>query len=273
MSLKIEHVTSTANPTVKILKSLDRKKARNDHGLFLAEGTRLVREADSQGWQADVILTNASELERPDVRSFLESAHDKGTRIISCTPKVLGAVARKDNPQTLVAAFKTEKREIDSIDLTEPFRVIALYQIRDPGNLGTILRTADASGVSAVLLIEQCCDPYSVECVRASMGSIFAVPFVKLTYSEFETWRTQHKAEVSAASVNGTTFHDAIEYGRRSVLLMGNEQSGIPKHIEDGCDNLVNIPMTGGADSLNLAQATAIVSYQIWKEQDYVGAR
>lgn len=273
MSGKLEHITSTSNPAVKFLKSLDRKKNRSECGLFLAEGARLVREGVARGWKPHTLLLGDEASREQHLKTLVDEALSLGARVLTCTPKVLGAVARKDNPQTVIAAFHQRNRELTDLDIPSKVRLTALYEVRDPGNLGTILRTGDACGVGAVILIDQCCDPYSVECVRATMGSIFATPFVQCSYDAFSRWRTKSGFRLVAASVNGSARHDEIAYGDKSILLMGNEQSGLPAQIESECDQLVRIPMTGAADSLNLAQATAVVTYQIWKEYGYVGAR
>jgi len=150
---------------------------------------------------------------------------------------------------------------------------ISLYEVRDPGNLGTILRTADCAGMAGIVLTETCCDPYSIEAVRASMGSVFDIKFASASFETFNAWRQQQALTMVAASVNGTTRHDKAAYGERAVLLMGNEQAGLPAPVEAACDHLCLIPMRGGADSLNLAQATAIMSYEAWRQQGYAGAR
>ena len=273
MTEDIEHITSTANSTIKYLKSLDRKKNRNEYSAFLAEGERIIRDGLAHGWVPQTLLVSSDSDQMERCSDLIGASKSLGARVLTASRKVLMAVARKDNPQTMLAAFKQQHRDLSTLSLERPSRVLALYEVRDPGNLGTIMRTADASNVSGVVLINQCCDPYSIECVRATMGAIFSVPFIRCEYTDFREWAALNMLKITAASVNGERRHDEVVYGAQSVLLMGNEQSGIPSEVEAECAELIRLPMSGAADSLNLAQATGIVSYQIWKEHGYVGAR
>ncbi len=267
-----EHVSSTANDTVKLLRSLDRKKARQESGLFLAEGARLCEEALQHGWLPAYALAGAEALKRPAVDSVLKRMKGAGARVLTASEKVLSAVARKDNPQTVVAAFRQRLSTLDDLGVDGPRRWIALYETRDPGNLGTIIRTADAAGVDGVILLGQTCDPFSVETVRATMGSLFAMPLVATSFDAFDDWRRRTGARMVAASMHGQVRHDGARYDERSVILMGTEQSGLPKEIEAACDELVRIPMKGAADSLNLASAASIMIYEAWRARGYEGA-
>ena len=267
-----EHITSTSNPTIKMLKGLDRKKVRNETGLFLAEGARLLVDALKFGWTPKYLLVGQETIERTEIKGLIDQCAEQGARILTTSPRILSAVSRKDNAQTVIAAFEQQSNTLDAFTLKNSARFIALYEIRDPGNLGTILRTADAAGVDGVLLINQCCDPFSVESVRATMGALFSTILVPTDFETFNDWRKMHNIKMAAASVNGIQRHDQTDYSPRSVILMGNEQSGIPPAVEEACDSLVKIPMAGAADSLNLAQATAIMAYEVWKGTGYDGA-
>jgi TrmH family RNA methyltransferase len=186
---------------------------------------------------------------------------------------VLASVSRKDNPQTVITAFKQRLSSLSDFPSDGTRRWVAMYEVRDPGNLGTVLRTSDAAGVDGVILIGQTCDPFSVEAVRATMGSLFAMPIATAEFAEFNAWRKQAGARMIAASMRGTHAHDKADYGQRSVVLMGNEQSGLPVDVENECDELVRIPMMGKADSLNLASAASVMIYEVWRGQSYAGAR
>jgi TrmH family RNA methyltransferase len=267
-----EHVSSTANATVKILKSLDRKKARAETGLFLAEGARLAEEALSHGWSPAYVLAGLSALERSQTAALLARMKKAGARVLTVSEKVLAGVSRKDNPQTVVSAFKQKLSKLADLPTEGPRRWIALYEVRDPGNLGTIVRTADAAGCDGVILIGQSCDPFSVEAVRATMGSLFAMPLAASKFEDFNVWRSNAGARMVAASMRGKRPHDKAEYGQKSVVLMGNEQAGLPTDVEARCDELVRIPMMGAADSLNLASASSVMIYEVWRSRGYAGA-
>lgn len=273
MTQVFEPITSVSNPLIKTLRALDRKKTRNETGLFLAEGARLVQQGLENGWDIDTLIVSQFGLERDHVKEIAQAAEAAGARLIEAPDRVMSQVTRKDNPGALVAAFKQQHLSLEALSHAGTGIWIALYQVRDPGNLGTILRTADCAGLAGVVLVGTCCDPYSVEAVRASMGSVFDIKFANASFEDFNTWRQREGLTMVAASVNGTTRHDEAPYGDRAVILMGNEQAGLPASVEEACDHLCLIPMRGGADSLNLAQATAIMSYEAWRSQGYPGAK
>lgn len=269
--MTLDTITSPTNPLVKSLRALDRKKARTETGLFLAEGARLVEQGLARGWRAETVMVSQTARDRDYVSTILETARASGARLVEAPERLISKITQKDNPQTIIAAF--HQRHLGLNDLAAPKARaglwIALYEVRDPGNLGTILRTADCAGVAGVILLETCCDPYSVETVRASMGSVFDAPFAASDFQTFNAWRRQHGAQMIAASVNGTARHDQIEMTGPTILLMGNEQAGLPDEAETACDQLCLIPMRGGADSLNLAQASAIMTYEAWRQRDF----
>lgn len=266
-----ELLTSPSNPLIKALKGLERKKERAESGLFLAEGARIVGQGLARGWTAETVAVAADMAERPQIADLARKAEAAGARVVLAPERLMTKITQKDNAQSVVAAFR--QRHIAPEALPAPNGptplYVALYEVRDPGNLGTILRTADCAGASGVILLGTCCDPYSFEAVRASMGSLFDMPFAEAGFDAFNTWRRAQGLTLTAASVNGTVRHDAAPFTAPSVILMGNEQAGLPPEIEAACDQLSLIPMRGGADSLNLAQATAIMIYEAWRQRGY----
>ena len=264
-----EPITSTSNPLIKRLRGLERKKIRTEAGLFLAEGARLITQGLSNGWQIDILLVSTDMMERAHIQDLLQRAQSSGARVERVPARLLSRITRKDNAQSVVAAFHQQTRSLADFNTDSPSLFVALYEVRDPGNLGTILRTADCAGVGGVILLETCCDPYSFEAVRASMGSLFDVPFVAASMAEFSAWREANSLTLTAASVNGSVRHDQARFGDKSIIMMGNEQAGLPVEVEAQCDTLALIPMRGGADSLNLAQSTAIMVYEAWRQRDF----
>lgn len=269
---EFEHITSTSNDLVKLMRSLERKRSRRETGLFVAEGARHAAEALHYGWEPTAAITSKAMLERSASKPLLETLKTQGARVVTASERVLGAVARKDNPQSLVTTFRQKPLVLENLETEGARRWIALYEVRDPGNLGTIIRTADAAGVDGVILIGTCCDPYSPEAVRASMGSLFAVPIAETETDEFLSWTTTNEAEVIAASMRGDRLTTTLPASERSVILMGNEQAGLPEDVEARCSQLVKLPMQGRADSLNLACASALMIYEVWRAHGFEGA-
>lgn len=235
----------------------------------MAEGGRLVRQGLESGWKADSIAVTSEGLARSHTAEIVERAHKSGARILEVPERLLSQITGKDNPGAIAAAFKQRHLTLKDLPRHAQNRWLALYEIRDPGNLGTIMRTADCSAASGVILLGTCCDPYSIEAVRASMGAVFDIPFILADFDQFNEWRKSVSATLIAASINGEHRHDALSYSDDVAVLMGNEQAGLPPHIESACDELALIPMRTGADSLNLAQATALMAYQAWQAQGY----
>lgn len=259
-------VTSAANPLVKMLKSLHTKKGRAETGLFLAEGARLALEAAELGVWPDVMAFSPAAIERPQVAALVAAGKTRGVRCIETTEALLAQIAKRDNPQTLVGAYRQRLAALNDLR-GDVF--VALEAVRDPGNLGTILRTADAVGAGGVTLIGQTCDPFSIEAVRASMGSIFATPLARATCDEAAQWARREGLQIVGTSLKGKLAHDAFDARRPTLIVMGNEQTGLSPEMEARCDALVRIPMRGRADSLNLAAATAVMLYDLWRRRGY----
>ena len=269
MNLSFDHITSASNPSIKLLRSLERKKGRNETGLFLAEGARLIEQALAQDWQVETLIVSNAGAERDYVQALAQKAAVQGARLIQVPDRLAGSIARKDNPQAVIAAIKQRDLDLKDLAADDPGLWIGLYECRDPGNLGTILRTADCAGAAGVILIENCCDPYSVEAVRASMGSLFDVKLARADFCAFNSWRKGAGLDMVAASVNGDTSHVGVDFKKPSLILMGNEQAGLTPDVEAECATLCLIPMRGGADSLNLAQASAIMLYEGWRQRGF----
>ncbi len=266
----VHKITSASNPLIKTLKALHTKKERAQTGLFLAEGARSALEAADLGFWPEVLAFSAGAMERPPVRQLIDQADARGVRCIETSGSILAGIAKRDNPQTVIGAYRQRLTPLSALD---GGLVFALEAVRDPGNLGTILRTADSVGAGGVILLGQSCDPFAVEAVRASMGSLFAVKLARAEFGELKAFARERGAQILGASLKGTAMADAFTLPPRVILLMGNEQSGLPPEMEAACDLLVRIPMRGRADSLNLAIATAVLAYDLWRRRGYDDAR
>ncbi len=254
-------VTSLANPTVKAARALHMRKAREETGRFLAEGLKIVTEAVELGRAPRILLYSAEAATHPLLRRAVAETEAAGGEAIEVSHDILGKVSRRENPQTVVAVLDQAFAPLTSLVPTAASCWVALEAVRDPGNLGTIVRTADAAGCGGVILVGDCCDPHSVEAVRATMGSIFATPIARATTAEFLAWREVWPGSVVGTLLTATTDFRSAAYARPSLILMGNEQAGLTPTLAAACDVAVKIPMRGRADSLNLAVATGIMIY------------
>ena len=256
-------ITSLANPTVKAVRALHMRKAREESGLFLAEGLKIVTEAVELARPPRTLLYAAEAEPHPLLRRAREAALGAGGEAIEVSPQILAKVSRRDNPQTVLGVFEQRYVAVDALAPSAAPCWVALQQVRDPGNLGTIIRTADAAGCGGVILVGDCCDPYSVEAVRATMGSIFAVSLARAGETEFIAWRRSWPGSVAGTLLTATTDFRTARYQKPTLILMGAEQSGLTPALAATCDVTVKIPMRGRADSLNLAVATGVMIYQL----------
>jgi TrmH family RNA methyltransferase len=256
-------VTAFSNATVKRLRSLRDKKARRTEGLFLAEGLRIIAEARGSGRLPEIIAFSAEGARHPLAAEIIAATEAAGGDAIETTPDILAKMSGKDNPQMLLGAFRQPDTGLDRIDRSASPLWIVAQALRDPGNIGTILRTGDAVGAGGLILIDDCADPYSVEAARASMGAIFTQQVATARWPEFLAWLRSDSGQLVGTSLKATDDYLAATYRQPCFLLIGNEQQGLPTDYEAECDLLVKIPMAGRADSLNAAVATAVMAFTI----------
>jgi TrmH family RNA methyltransferase len=254
-------ISSLTNPTVKAARALHLRKEREASGQFLAEGLKIAAEAMDLGRAPRVLMFGPDATEHPLLRRLATFTADHGGEVIEVTRDILEKVSRRDNPQTVVSIFDQCFADLAALEPRTASCWVALQAVRDPGNLGTIVRTADSAGCGGVILVGECCDPFSVEAVRATMGSIFAVPIYKADVEAFTALRKLWPGSVIGTLLTATDDFRAAPYRAPNMILMGNEQQGLPPALADMCDLNVKIPMRGRADSLNLAVATGIMIY------------
>ncbi|MDM7900831.1 TrmH family RNA methyltransferase [Brucella melitensis] len=264
---QVKEVTSLANPIVKDLRSLALKKFRDQQGVFLAEGLKLVIDALEQDWRIKTLVFAKSGKGNKTVEQVAARTFAKGGLVLEVTEKVISAITRRDNPQMVAGVFEQQYHQLAGLKPKGNDVYVALDRVRDPGNLGAVIRTADAVGAKGVILIGDTTDPYSLETVRATMGSVFSVPLYRASEADFLNWRKGFSGLVVGTHLKGAVDYRTIPYANKPVILiMGNEQQGLPDSLAGACDKLARIPQAGRADSLNLAIATGVMLYEIRRE-------
>ncbi|MEO9458472.1 MAG: RNA methyltransferase [Lentilitoribacter sp.] len=259
----VKEITSLSNPIIKDIKSLTQKKNRDASNKFIAEGLKLVIDAIDSGWEIEVLIYAKAAAQKEIVQKTAAKVVANSGLVLEVTEKVLTSITRRDNPQMVVGVFKQRFSDLDKLEPESGDTFIALDRVRDPGNLGTIIRTADAAGIKGVILVGATTDSFSIETVRATMGSIFALPILKCDVDTFLSWQNTHDISVIGSHLKGSVDYRTIDYkSKPTVLLMGNEQAGLPDELASKCDQLARIPQVGDADSLNLAIATALMIYE-----------
>jgi RNA methyltransferase, TrmH family len=256
-------VTAFSNATVKRLRSLRDKKARREEGLFLAEGLRIIAEALDSGRLPEIVAFSAEGAKHPLAAEIIGATEAAGGEAIETSADILSKMSGKDNPQMLLGAYRQPETSLHGIDRVQAPLWIVAQALRDPGNIGTILRTGDAVGAGGLILIDDCADPFSVEAVRASMGAIFTQEVAAARWPEFIEWLRSGEGQLVGTSLKATHDYLEAEYRWPCFLLIGNEQQGLPSGYEAECDLLVKIPMAGRADSLNAAIAAAVMAFAV----------
>jgi TrmH family RNA methyltransferase len=247
---------------VKQVRGLRDKKNRRREGLFMAEGLRILIEAREAGYLPRILFYGAG-TGHPLLDVLVAETEAAGGEAIETNSDILHKLSGKDNPQIVLGVYEEFSTELGSIERESAGLWIVAQALRDPGNLGTILRTADAVGAGGLILVDECVDPFSVEAVRASMGALFTQKIATADWGSFLSWLRSGDGELIGTSLKATEDYQQPRYGRPAFILVGNEAQGLPEAYEAECDTLVKIPMLGKADSLNAAVATAVMAYEV----------
>jgi TrmH family RNA methyltransferase len=267
----IPPITSTQNPRFKALRALRLRKHRQREGLYLIEGIRIVEEALTGGAPVET-LVYAPELLVSDRAQALVDRVPTDQRL-AISSDLFRILSQRDEPQGIAAAVRIQEPSLAGIPLRDDLLVIVAHQLRDPGNLGTIIRTADATGATGVVIVEPSVDLYDPQTVRATMGSLFALPIVHLAdESGWTRWVEDVRTGglpllVVASSAHAPQLHYEADYRGPLALLVGSERHGLPQSVRDGADIQVRLPMSGRATSLNVAAATAALVYEIVRQR------
>ncbi len=256
-------ITGFSNPLVKRVRSLRDKKHRKSEGLFLAEGLRILTEAMEAGRLPEMIWYAPDSATHPLVMALVQATEAQGGEVFVTSPDILSKLSGKDNPGAVIGVYREFLTPLLALDRSASDIWIVAERLRDPGNLGTILRTGDAVGAGGLILIEDCTDPFSVEAVRASMGALFTQSVTTARWEEFLPWLRSGPGQLVGTSLNTDTDYQAHHYAAPTFILIGNESQGMPAAYEAACDVLVKMPMLGKADSLNAAMACAVMAYEV----------
>jgi TrmH family RNA methyltransferase len=255
-------ITAFSNPLVKDVRALREKKGRRRQGMFLAEGLRILTEAREAG-RLPAILFFAAGTSHPLLDTLVAEVEAAHGDVVETNPDILHKLSGKDNPQTVIGIYRSFDTSLGRIDRGSAPLWIVAQSLRDPGNLGTMLRTGDAVGAGGLILVDDCVDPFSVESVRASMGALFTQRIAAAPWGEFLPWLRSGEGQLIGTSLGAELDYQAPRYGKPAFLLVGNEAQGLPAAYEEECDLLVKMPMLGKADSLNAAVATAVMAYEV----------
>lgn len=265
-------ITSTGNPRVVEARKLDQRKHRQQQGRFLVEGLQLIHMALDAGLRPLEVFFCRALFAGPEAPALMERFHAIGAALQPVSVNVMQALSDRDTPQGLVAAFALYNTPLDALTLAGSELVVVLDRLQDPGNLGTLLRTADAAGAAAVIVVTPAADPFDPRTVRASMGSLFNLPVVVADDAPgLCAWLRGRGLRLIGADARR-----GVEWARRdwrggAALLLGNEARGLSDDLAAGVAEWVSLPIVGRADSLNVAVAGGVLMYT-WMQHNRLGA-
>ncbi|HJZ47751.1 MAG TPA: RNA methyltransferase [Roseiflexaceae bacterium] len=260
-------IASRSNPIVKAIRGLSSHKEREHSGLFFVDGLHLVAAATQQQAEIETCVVAPELLTSAFGRELARALAERGARMVDVTADVFHSLAAKEHAQGIGVVARQRWQDLRQIHPETGRCWVALDTVRYPGNLGTILRTCDAVGGAGVILLGDSTDPYDPSAVRASLGAIFSQRLARASFAEFAAWRQHLHLAVVGTSPAATLDYQAIAYQPPLILLMGSEARGLSREQQALCDFVVNIPMVGSSDSLNLAVATGIMLYEIFNQQ------
>ncbi len=250
-----EHITSLKNPKVTAWKSLKDRKGRRETGCFLVEGRKMTEEALASAFPVEAVLVDEARRDEFSLPVHLP--------VYAMPAHVLAAVCDTKTPQGIAAVVRMA-------DVApKGGRLVAMDGVQDPGNVGTIIRTADAAGFDGVLLSQQCADVFSPKVLRATMGSIFRMG-IRVT-DDLPGLLAQMAGEgtaVLSSQLDGTPFYQRDKVGEKFVLVIGSEGNGVTEEVKNVATHRVKLPMRGGAESLNAAVAAGIMMYELTRDLD-----
>ncbi|OCC22640.1 RNA methyltransferase [Croceicoccus estronivorus] len=256
-------ITGLSNPTVKALRALRDTRLRKREKRFMAEGLRLLTDARTTGLLPRTLVMAETRAPHPLLTALEADVVANGGEILEVSEAVLAKITGKDNPQAVAGVFDEFDTSLARVDRASAPIWLVAQALRDPGNLGTMLRTGDAVGAGGLILIDDCADPFSVEAVRASMGAVFTQKVARARWDEFISWLRAGPRQLVAASLRDAVPYRGAPYQSPCFLMVGNESRGLPEEYELACDLRVTMPMRGRADSLNAAVAGAVLAYEV----------
>lgn len=258
-----ELISSTANPIAKRIRSLADRKTRKREGAFLVEGIQPVWRAAESGWQIETLILAPQLIQQPAVYDMADTLAERGVRVVHLAADLFTRLSDREGPAGVMAIVRSETRTLRQAQVKPVDVWIILHRVHNPGNLGTILRTADATGCAGVILCGDTTDPFAPAAVKASMGALFALPLVQ--EREFDSvldWTEEQGISLVGTSGYADADHWDYSWNTPVAIVLGNEGDGLPDEILAQTDASVRIPMTGTAESLNLGIAAALLMYE-----------
>ena len=266
--MTVELVTSESNPVLKRARKLRQRKYRDKERAFFVEGIQPVTQAIKHHADIQILIVSPDIVGDHPVRALIEEKRAAGTRLVQVTPAAFGSISSRDDPSGVAAIVSASPADVSELEISSDSVFIALDEVGNPGNLGAIIRTLDAIQGGGVILIGSATDPYHPTAVKASMGTIFALPVCRMPdFASLRRWAHDQKITLVTTSAKAGTSHWSTEIPLPATLVFGSEGRGLPKDVLDSGDVVVRIPIEGSASSLNLAIAASVLIYEVQRRR------
>jgi RNA methyltransferase, TrmH family len=260
---KYPFVSNPRDPRFLTLRLLQTHEGRSRTGLYLIEGIRHLARAVEQRALIDSVFIDPSALTNPFGRRLTDRLRRQGVPGIRISPALYRDLTLANEPQGIGAVLRQRWLPLDEVQVGPDSLWLAVESIETPGNLGTIIRTAEAAGVSGIFMLSPTSDPFDPAAVRATMGSLFSQKLIRCSPHEFTQWAKSRGITVVASSPAGLLDYRGLPSRFPAVLIVGSEKQGLSDQLLDAADLVVRIPMRGGCDSLNAAVATGILLFEM----------
>lgn len=259
----IKIIYSNKNRYFKYAKSLQIKKYRDVSNQYLIEGIKIIKEAISFNANLSMVFISSEQIENNEIKNIISICESINIPIYQVDKRIFKEVSETDSSQGIIGIIKKSKYEFNDIIEKNCLKIIILDEIQDPGNLGTIIRTADACNYDCVLLSKGCVDVYNSKSVRATMGSLFHLPIItNIDIIEIITLLKNKGVIILGAYVHDGEACYNIDYKEKFAIIIGNESTGLSKSVLDMIEKKIKIPMPGQAESLNASVAASILMYE-----------
>lgn len=265
--LPFENISSLQNARVKNLVKLRNRRARDDQGVFIAEGYRAISRALEKSVIPKEVYFSPECFLGENEEKLLKQLSDSGTKLFQLQKHAFEKVSYRDRPEGLLAIIEQWKNNFEDLKLSPVPFLLIVESIEKPGNLGTILRSADAAGVDAVICCDSVTDLYNPNVVRSSTGVLFSMPTVTTSTQETISWLRQKGIQSVATTPHTDNFYTEVDFKGPVAIVMGSEQFGLSETWLDACDSKAKIPMAGQADSLNVAMASLITLFEAVRQR------
>ena len=262
------HITSLSNPRIKRVVKLRQRSHRDALDRMLVEGFREIQRAAQNNYAFEEVFYCEALFLGSNEMQLLDQCAANGAELVSCTKDVFSKMSYRDRPDGMLGVGPQLKRRLDDLPTDGPHLIVIAEAIEKPGNLGTILRSADAVGATAVLVCDRCTDLSNPNVVRASVGTLFHVPVVETTTQDALAWLRANNIKIVATSPDADAYYTQTDVSGNVAVVMGTEQYGLTDTWLKESDVAVKIPMLGQADSLNVASATTILLYEVIRQRD-----